>query len=193
MRFAYADPPYPGCAHIYLRENPSATEVDHAALLQRLVAEYPDGWALSTSSAALRDVLALCPPGVRVAAWCKPFAPWRIGKNDEGKAAFAPYTWEPVIFTTQSKRSREARLGVWCRDYLLESPPLKQRIPGEKPTRFGWWIFSLLGAGAGDEMHDLFPGSGAIGDAWSAWCGDPLMTEPLFATTPRSSDREGTP
>jgi hypothetical protein len=28
-----------------------------------------DGWALSTSAAALRDVLSLCPPQARVCAW----------------------------------------------------------------------------------------------------------------------------
>jgi hypothetical protein len=39
-----------------------AAEVDHAALVARLVADYPDGWALSTSAAALPVVLPLCPP-----------------------------------------------------------------------------------------------------------------------------------
>lgn len=181
MRFAYADPPYPGCAHYYLKENPNACEVDHAELVARLVRDYPDGWALSTSSVALRDVLALCPPGVRVASWCKPFAAWKISKNEDGKAAMAPYAWEPVIFTTRSRAERAERLGVFCRDFLLESPPLRQRVPGEKPHRFGWWVFSLLGAGPGDTMDDLFPGSGAVTEAWEAWCGRWDATGTLFA------------
>lgn len=42
MRFAYADPPYPGKAKYY----PEKTEVDHASLIGRLATEYPDGWAL---------------------------------------------------------------------------------------------------------------------------------------------------
>ena len=42
-------------------------EVNHAALIEDLAAY--DGWALSTSAGALPAVLALCPPGVRVAAW----------------------------------------------------------------------------------------------------------------------------
>lgn len=46
MVFAYADPPYPGKASLY----PEKTEVDHASLLQLLTENYPDGWALSTSS-----------------------------------------------------------------------------------------------------------------------------------------------
>lgn len=47
--FAYADPPYPGKAHLY----PECTEVDHVALIAGLVEGYPDGWALSTDSRSL--------------------------------------------------------------------------------------------------------------------------------------------
>ena len=69
LRLAYADPPYPGKAYI-CRDHPDyAGEVDHAELIGRLAAH--DGWALSTSAAALAAVLALCPPGVRIAAWHK--------------------------------------------------------------------------------------------------------------------------
>jgi hypothetical protein len=69
LRLAYADPPYPGKAYLY-RDHPDyAGEVDHGELIARLAAY--DGWALSTSAAALSAVLALCPPGVRVAAWHK--------------------------------------------------------------------------------------------------------------------------
>lgn len=90
---AYADPPYPGQARKHYRNDPShipAAEVDHAALIAQLCDEYPDGWALSTSSAALRDVLLLCPADVRVAAWVKPFAVFKPGVNPA-------YAWEPVI------------------------------------------------------------------------------------------------
>jgi hypothetical protein len=55
MRFAYADPPYPGKAGYY----PEGAEVDHHALTDRLTDEFPDGWALSMSAAALQQVLAL--------------------------------------------------------------------------------------------------------------------------------------
>ena len=62
MRFGYADPPYPGHARVY-RDHPDyAGEVDHAELISRLITEFPDGWALSTSAQALQDILALCPP-----------------------------------------------------------------------------------------------------------------------------------
>ena len=67
LRLAYADPPYPGNARLY-RDHPDyGGEVGHAALIGRLAAY--DGWALSTSAATLPAVLAMCPPGVRVAAW----------------------------------------------------------------------------------------------------------------------------
>src|SRR6266508_1600473 len=67
LRLAYADPPYPGNAWLYRSHPDYAGEVDHAALIRRLSAY--DGWALSTSAAALPAVLVLCPTGVRVAAW----------------------------------------------------------------------------------------------------------------------------
>src|SRR5262245_15281863 len=49
LRFAYADPPYPKLARKYYRDHPDyGGEVDHHALINRLVEEFPDGWALST-------------------------------------------------------------------------------------------------------------------------------------------------
>jgi hypothetical protein len=106
MRVAYADPPYPGQAlrHYGKTGDPfegEIAEIDHAELIERLEAEFPDGWALSTSVPALGDLLALCPQpdaskkrtwngragvklgtGVRVGAWLRsagsPFPPSRV-------------------------------------------------------------------------------------------------------------------
>lgn len=90
LRLAYADPPYPGLSRKYYAGHPDyAGEVDHAALISRLASTY-DGWALSTSAAALPDVLKLCPPGVRVAAWHRGPIPT--------KARGPLSAWEPVIF-----------------------------------------------------------------------------------------------
>lgn len=171
MRFAYADPPYPGCAHYYASDpnapDGGAREVNHRLLIRWLCDEFPDGWALSTSSAALRDVWALCPPDVRLASWCKPFTPMKMGG-----AGGLHLAWEPVLYRTSILRGvgRPVRLGVCGRDWLVASPPLRQRVPGEKPHVFGFWIFQMLGAFPGDEMVDVFPGSGAIGEAWTKWC-----------------------
>lgn len=38
---------------------------------------------------------------------------------------------------------------------------------GMKPPSFAAWMFGQLGAIPGDELVDLFPGSGAIGRAWA--------------------------
>ena len=40
MRIAYADPPYPGCAHLYEGHPDYAGEVDHADLCRRLETEF---------------------------------------------------------------------------------------------------------------------------------------------------------
>lgn len=57
LSLAYADPPYPGTARRYYgKEKDFAGEVDHRALVRKL-ARF-DGWALSTSAKALREVRA---------------------------------------------------------------------------------------------------------------------------------------
>lgn len=64
MKIGYADPPYPGCAHLY-RDHPDYDgEVDHVALIERLQSEF-DGWVLHTSATA--EALALIAPLVRAA------------------------------------------------------------------------------------------------------------------------------
>lgn len=56
MKLGYADPPYIGCAHLYSDHPDYAGEVDHAALIQRLEAEF-DGWVLHAS--ATKDSMAV--------------------------------------------------------------------------------------------------------------------------------------
>lgn len=155
MRFAYADPPYPDCAGLY----PEKREVDHADLVGRLCRDYPDGWALSTASTTLQEVLAMCPPGVRVAAWVKPFASFKPGVNPA-------YAWEPVIFMGGRPRGRE-RLTVT--DWISASITLRRGLVGAKPAAFCYWLFALLGMEPTDEFHDLYPGSGAVSRAWDVW------------------------
>lgn len=161
MRVAYADPPYIGRAHYY----PEKTEVDHADLVARLVAEFPDGWALSCSSPSLREILPLCPGGVRIGAWCKPFASFKPGINP----AFA---WEPVIFAGGRKRERKEET---VRDWCAESITLKRGLVGAKPFGFCVWLFGLLGLRPGDEFVDLFPGSGAVTAAWQRYSARPQL------------------
>lgn len=156
MRFAYADPPYPGLARRYYQHEESfAGEVDHAALIASLEASGYDGWALSTSADALRDVFPLCPAGARVCPWVKP-----IGA---APATYGPHnTWEPLIVV----RGRKLRPGF--RDWLCAQPARGGgSLPGRKPIAFCAFLFQQLGMLPGDELVDVFPGTGIVGRAWA--------------------------
>jgi hypothetical protein len=158
LRFAYADPPYPGKASYY----PEKTEVDHASLVDRLVAEFPDGWALSTASGSLRDVLPLCPPDVRVCAWFKGPRP--------GKSRRALISWEPLLVWRGRPLStavvQDLSDGLIAQGRYHAFPGA---MIGMKPPPFSEWMFRQLGARPGDDLVDLFPGSGAIGEAWARY------------------------
>lgn len=173
MRFAYADPPYPGLANYY----PERAEVDHASLVDRLVQEFPDGWALSTSSKALRDVLALCPPDVRICAW------FHGPRRTKSRRALA--SWEPLIVW----RGRPLPTAVVqdLSDGLIDESRYRAfpgAMIGMKPPGFAEWLFRQLGAVPGDELADLFPGSGAIGRAWIRFAFAGQLGLPLDASTP---------
>ena len=164
LRLAYADPPYPGKAHLY-RDHPDyGGEVDHLELLSRLH-EY-DGWALSTSSSGLRQVFALCDSlgilHVRVAAWVR-------GARTT-PAAGPLSSWEPVVY----RGARQAPRNNQVLDSLVYTarPRLTDpcRVIGAKPAAYISWIFGLLDARVGDTLDDLYPGSGGVQRAWELVC-----------------------
>lgn len=163
-RLAYADPPYPGRAwRYYGREATYAGEVDHAALIARLGAQY-DGWALSTAEDALRRLLPLCPERAFIAPWVKPIG---ASPNTSGRHN----TWEPVIVVP----ARALKPGV--RDWLLAQPARGGgTLPGRKPLAFAEWVFRLLGACRGDSLDDLYPGTGIMGRAFLELYGPELAT-----------------
>lgn len=158
-RFAYADPPYPGLAERYYGQ----AEVSLEDLLSRLEAGPYDGWALSTSSAALQDVLASCPPGVRVGVWVRPTR-WVVST--------APLrAWEPVVFAG-GRPLKPVVPGL--ADVLIwkgRQHSYPRAVVGMKPAAFAEWIFRMLGAARGDILDDLYPGSGAVGRAWRLYQG----------------------
>jgi hypothetical protein len=169
MRFAYADPPYPGKSARYYREHPDYKgEVDHEALIRQLEEEYPDGWAVSTSAEALPLVLGYCTTAVGVAAWFRGERPTKSGRPLNA--------WEPVVFAGGRYATRDAgdarRIDalVHVSRARLTDP---KRVTGTKPAKFLWWLFDLLGARPGDELADLFPGSGGVGRAWRIFCEGP--------------------
>lgn len=169
MRFAYADPPYPGQAKQY-RDHPDyAGEVDHHELIDRLERDYPDGWALSTGSKNLQDVLALCPP-VRVLIWRKqPGTPF----GDKFM-----WSYEPVLL-------RGCRRPADYVPDVCEAMPQgflmsfrarpDQHVRGAKPEVFLHWLFRCMGLRPDDELDDLFPGSGAVSETWQNWRAQPEL------------------
>jgi hypothetical protein len=155
VRFAFADPPYIGQA----QKHYGCPEVNHPALIERLVADYPDGWVLCLSSPTLREILDLCPGDVRVGAWVKPFASFKPGVNPA-------YAWEPVIWRGGRKRDRTEDT---VRDWVSANITLKKGLSGAKPPAFCDWVFDLLGATDDDTLDDLFPrGTGVVTARWNA-------------------------
>lgn len=177
MTFAYADPPYIGQAKRHYGE--AAREVNHRLLIQHLVDDYPDGWALSLSSPTLRVILPLCPEDARVMAWVKPFAVFK----DRSVA----YAWEPVIVRGGRRRSRtQDTVFDWVREPMAMR---RDGFVGAKPARFCWWLFSVWNAKPGDELADLFPGSGAVSHAWEQWTRGPRQLSMTASPAPEAEER----
>lgn len=181
MKFAYADPPYLGCCGLYghVHEGPDINgcwddEDTHWRLVGHLNINYPDGWAMSATSGSLRQLLPLCPPDVRVSPWCKTFSAFKKGVRPA-------YAWEPVIW----RGGRNPANGyphapppkggkqntpkdfheTWSQEGGLFAPiTLRKGFTGAKPPEFCRWILDLLNYQPGDEMDDLFPGTGVMGE-----------------------------
>ena len=174
MRFAYADPPYPGHTKRKLyAADPNCAEVNHRILFGYLCDEFPDGWALSTSSSTLHGVLPLAPRETRVMAWTKTFASFKPGVNPG-------YAWEPLLVLGGRKLGRDIPT---VRDWVACRITLKKGCPGAKPPEFCRWLFSVLGAEIGDELADIFPGSGAVSAEWERF----QAQGQLFAAHPSTS------
>lgn len=171
LRLAYADPPYPGRAHLYENHPDFAGEVDHLALVERLK-DY-DGWALSTNAESLHWLLPLCPEA-RVLAWVK---------------HTVTVSWEPVLVVP-------ARKPEGVRDWIQVEPDSYQwrakpdsYVIGQKPATFCKWVFAWLGAEAVDSLDDLFPGSGNVAQAWDDWCRFPRLELSVSPSAEKRRDR----
>jgi hypothetical protein len=158
MKIGYADPPYIGCAHLY----PEKREVDHEALIERLDSEF-DGWVLHASATG-QSMAVLAPlvyrSGARWCSWVKGFAAFK-------KNVSVAYAWEPVIIKPARKPIVSGRLVM--RDWIQCSITLQRGLTGAKPQAVCHWAFELVGAEHGDELVDLFPGTGAVTKAWETW------------------------
>lgn len=178
---AYADPPYIGQAKRHYGDHPDyAGEVDHAELVERLVTDYPDGWALSLSSPTTHIILdhcrdkglSLADGDIRLTAWIKPFAAFKRNVR-------VAYAWEPIIIKpaerlegAQPTRDFIEDLAMFDLDLAVREPITMQRgLTGAKPDNVCYWLFAAMGLRPEDELRDLFPGSGAVGRAWDRWRG----------------------
>ena len=165
MKFAYADPPYLGkCGKFYGHHHPDGRCWDdlltHELLVKRLMADYPDGWALSCASTDLQCLLPLCPPGIRIGAWVKPFCVFKKGVRPA-------YAWEPLLFLGGRNKNHppppKGGEQTTPKDYVAVPITLRRGLVGAKPPQFCRWVLDLLGYTDGDTVDDLFPGTGAMG------------------------------
>lgn len=165
MQLGYADPPYIGCAHLYKDHADYGGEVDHALLIERLQSEF-GGWVLH-AAATPRSMAVLAPlvekTGARWCTWVKGFAAFK-------RNVPVGYAWEPVIIKAARKPVVSKRMTP-MRDWINESITLKRGLTGAKPEKVCHWAFELLGACPGDDLQDLFPGTGAVTAAWRTWEG----------------------
>ncbi len=163
MKAAYADPPYLGCAEKhYGKMHDRAADYDdpltHKRLIERLADEY-ESWGLSMNEPSLRILLPWCPSDCHTGVWVKSFASF---KPNVGHA----WTWEPVVFRFARKRTRQQP--TW-RDHIVCPITLKKGFTGAKPQPFCFWVFDGLNLLDGDGFDDIFPGSGAVGEAYDLW------------------------
>ncbi len=163
MKFAYADPPYLGlAAKFYGHLHEAAADYDrpetHQRLIDKMTAEF-DGWAMSLHTPSLREILPMCPKECRVMAWVKPFASFKPGVG-------VAYAWEPIIVWGGRRRTRQQHT---VRDWVAENITLRRGFTGAKPAAVIYWLLEVLNVQPGDEVEDLFPGSGAVTEALNGW------------------------
>ena len=172
MKLAIADPPYLGCADRWYgsgrangggrgraSNHPAAAEWDdparHTQLVHDLDREY-DGWAVAMNAHSLGIYAAavdLSPAsGYRIGAWVKP--------NRVPSGSRIAQSWEPVLFHVPRPR-RAHGTGVAVDDSIRAAAPCTG-FAGAKPAAWTRWVLDILGYQDGDEVADIFPGSGAV-------------------------------
>jgi hypothetical protein len=108
---------------------------------------------------------------VRVCAWVKPFSPMKPRVSVQ-------HGWEPIILRGGRRRSIADGL---LNDWVAANPVRPTRagdVVGMKPDEVLFWLFRALGARPGDELVDLFPGSGRVIQAWERFLAQPAFSFP---------------
>jgi len=179
MKLCIADPPYLGRAVRWYGEggcgigngdgqadnHPNAYLWDKPETHQNLVKELEnnyDGWAIAMSVHSLSTYLSIIETdsrnGIRVCVWHKPSAVTSGNRITNH--------WEPVLIRVPETRKGWKSGAARVKDIATFNPP-KVGFMGAKPVEWTHWILDLLGYEDGDEIVDLFHGSGAVTHALS--------------------------
>jgi hypothetical protein len=157
-KFAYADPPYykqgrkkygqfHDEAHIW---DDKQTHID---LIDKLMSEYPDGWALSCNPANLNWMIA-GRENLRICSWVKTF--------HQIRPTSVQFAWEAVILCGGRVDNKRKPM---VRDWISGVATKRKGLPGAKPDYFNDWILALLNYKSGDILDDLFPGTNGMAEA----------------------------
>jgi hypothetical protein len=177
MKLCIADPPYLGRAVRWYGEggcgygnginqadnHPEAYLWDipetHKQLVRDLERDF-DGWAIAMSVHSLSTYLEVVETesrnGIRVCVWHKPAAVTSGNRVTN--------SWEPVLIRMPANRKGWKSGGVRTSD-VMTCNPLRSGFVGSKPKEWTHWVLDLLGYQEGDEVIDLFEGSGAVAQA----------------------------
>ena len=177
MKFCISDPPYlgravrwygeGGCGYgkgvnqadnhpeAYLWDKPET----HIQLVHDLQSNY-DGWAIAMSVHSLSTYLSAVETdsrnGIRVCVWHKTAAVTsgnRVTNN-----------WEPVLVKMPASR-KGWKSGAARTSDVMSCNPLRSGFVGSKPAEWTHWVLDLMGYQEGDEVVDMFNGSGAVANA----------------------------
>lgn len=178
MRLAIADPPYLGRAALWYggkgrskqgsqgracgrgdgaaEFHPEAHRWDdpmeHLALMSAMNADY-DGWALAASGKSIAPLIGHAELlGARLAIWHV--------TNAIPDGCRVRNTWEAVLYKIPDGR-KAVGSGHRVPDLLSAAHPVSGFV-GAKPDRWTHWVLDLMGFQPGDEVVDMFPGSGAV-------------------------------
>jgi len=178
MKLGIADPPYYGRANRYYGSgsgggggnrriykpdyHPEAAKWDtkeaHQELVEQLNEQF-DSWVIAMSSHNLSMYLNWCETGsssdYRVCAWVKTTS---VPSGSRIRNGF-----EPVLLKLHKSR-RSTYRGTRTRDYFIAPAP-RTGFLGAKPSGWTYWVLDLMGYELGDEVVDLFNGSGAVKEA----------------------------
>jgi hypothetical protein len=178
MKLCIADPPYLGRAVRHYGINgraygrgkgksdthPEAHIWDDPETHKKLIYELQnnfEGWAIAMSVHSLSTYLEIIETqsenGIRVCVWHKP--------NAIPSGSRIINHWEPVLIKVPKDRKGRTK-GQMTTDVLTANAP-RIGFSGSKPKEWTYWVLDLLGYQEGDEVVDLFHGSGAVTQAIS--------------------------